>query len=225
MRPSSFGSSSANHSLDRELRSGYVLTGDQEVVVSTQTIHAPSGFYGQQQHYFNANYQPLQPLPNMLPANNSGFLNQVPQHDFFGHNNIGCAPYSYYGGMTGAYGPPMLPPQSLDVPTRVPLAHETGLEPVFVNAKQYHAILRRRKSRVKAKNAKKLIKGRKRYVHESRHLHAVNRARGVGGHFIKSEEDDSLKTTTSYSSTRVLPELMSRLENTERTQVHAFMEK
>ncbi|KAJ6816933.1 nuclear transcription factor Y subunit A-7 isoform X1 [Iris pallida] len=97
----------------------------------------------------------------------------------------------YYGGMIAAYGQTVMHPHMIGMlQPGVPLPTDAVEEPVYVNAKQYHGILRRRQSRAKAESENKLLKCRKPYLHESRHLHAIKRARGCGGRFLNSKTKD-----------------------------------
>ncbi|XP_021750058.1 nuclear transcription factor Y subunit A-7-like isoform X1 [Chenopodium quinoa] len=117
---------------------------------------------------------------------------------------MGCMPYPcgdpYYNGILNTYGTtPIIQPHMMSMTTtRVPLPLDISEdEPIFVNAKQYHGILRRRQSRAKMEAQNKLIKARKPYLHESRHLHALNRVRGSGGRFLSTKKQQQSDSTSN----------------------------
>lgn len=77
-------------------------------------------------------------------------------------------------------------------------------EPLYVNAKQYNRILKRRAARAKidAQLRQQRAKQGERapYMHESRHKHAMKRPRGPGGRFLTAAEIAALKAKDADSS-------------------------
>lgn len=112
----------------------------------------------------------------------------------------------YVGGVFTAYGAHTMIQPHLMGPTsgRVPLPADLPEDgPIYVNAKQYHGILRRRQIRAKLEAQNKLVKSRKPYLHESRHMHAVKRVRGSGGRFLSTKKPHQYESRSPASSQNV----------------------
>ncbi|GAB0098902.1 Trafficking protein particle complex subunit [Sergentomyia squamirostris] len=77
--------------------------------------------------------------------------------------------------------------------TTSPSATESEDQILYVNAKQYKRILKRRQARAKLEAQGRIPKERSKYLHESRHRHAMNRIRGEGGRFHSGSSGNQSK--------------------------------
>lgn len=92
-----------------------------------------------------------------------------------------------------------LPQQGGGQPIAMP--GETGEEPLYVNAKQYHRILKRRQARAKLEALGRIPKERQKYLYESRHRHALNRQRDKGGIFMNQKPGSASESSSNSADT------------------------
>lgn len=89
----------------------------------------------------------------------------------------------------------------LKVPSSVYYAYKPSVQEIYVNAKQYEAIKKRKARRDYLDSLMEIQKST--YLHESRHRHAMNRLRAPSGRFLTKEEMAEIKKREKGSKSSI----------------------
>ena len=144
-------------------------------------------------------YQPQKHFPNVCPSQGS----QPPILPWMAQDILS----SHIHNSSSTISMPQLPTPRIATTRQSQPPNSKGTlcpsdqTPLYVNAKQYGRILKRRAARDKFKKKFKVPEKRKSYVHESRHRHAIERPRGPGGRYLSAEAIDQRKTESNSRHT------------------------
>ncbi|XP_074271865.1 nuclear transcription factor Y subunit A-3-like isoform X2 [Silene latifolia] len=209
MDSSSSQSTQSNHDLI-----GTPGPNSQDQCMSSETGHEVNG---------GSNYlgelKPIYMMGHPETARNTAHIDYNRTMAFMPYPCVG----PHFNGLMPTYGPtPLIQNQIMGMNSaRIPLPVDISEdEPIYVNAKQYHGILRRRQSRAKLEAQNKLIKARKPYLHESRHLHAVKRVRGTGGRFLSTKKQSASTSSHNHSNSSSNPFSHSNVNTLEFDSHH-----